>query len=141
VKVYPASRDRQRCIDFVALLNAAGHEVTHNWAIGPKCAYDATDAAIAATDLMAVRASQVLVLLWEDGMLGANIECGAALAYGKRVIVVGWFDDKGRQGDRNVFYRLPQVMHVSTPEEAISLLALWQMWQEYDQQKKEARRG
>lgn len=131
MKVYPASRSRQRCIDAVSALTAAGHEVTHNWAIGPKCAYDATDAGIAATDVLGVKRAQVLLLLWEEGMLGANVEFGVALGLDKRIIVVGWFNPAYHtepgltQGDRNVFYRLPQVVHVPTLEGALKILDIW----------------
>jgi hypothetical protein len=131
MKVYPASRSRQRCIDAVAALEAAGHEVTHNWATGPKCSYTSDDAFIAATDVMAVKASQVLLLLWEEGMLGANVEFGVALGLGKRIIVVGWFNYDScpgvsrSQGDRNVFYHLPQVVHANTLDDALNVLEIW----------------
>jgi hypothetical protein len=129
MKVYPASRSRQRCIDAVAALEVAGHEVTHNWATGPACSYTSADAAIAATDVMAVKRAQVLLLLWEEGMLGANVEFGVALGLGKRIIVVGWLYPKGfsalTQGDRNVFYHLPQVVHVASLSDAILVLNDW----------------
>jgi len=134
MKVYPASRSRQRCIDAVAALEAAGHAVTHNWATGPACAYDSSDAAIAATDVMAVKVAQVLLLLWEPGMLGANVEFGVALGLDKRIIVVGWHNpttldaprgEMGTQGDRNVFYHLPQVVHVASLSDAILVLNDW----------------
>ena len=130
--VYPASRNRQRCIDAVAALEAAGHKVTHNWAIGPACRYSSADAEIAATDVIGVRTAQVLLLLWEPGMLGANVEFGIALGLNKRIIVVGWFNShapegaqSGTQGDRNVFYHLPQVVHANTLDDALNVLEIW----------------
>jgi hypothetical protein len=129
--VYPASRNRQRCIDAVTALEAAGHKVTHNWAIGPACRYSSADAEIAATDVIGVKTAQVLLLLWEEGMLGANVEFGIALGLGKRIIVVGWFrpdaGGSGGQGDRNVFYHLPSVVHVATLAEALRVLNDWRI--------------
>lgn len=127
MKVYPASRDRDRCIEAVAALEAAGHEVTHNWAIGPKCSYTEADAAIAATDIIGVKKAQVLLLLWEEGILGANVEFGVALGNDKRIIVVGWKHTAlgSVGGDRNVFYRLPQVVHVPNLFAALVQLGVW----------------
>lgn len=135
MKVYPASRNRARCIEAVAALEAAGHEVTHNWAIGPACSYTHKDAYIAATDLAGVKKAQVLLLLWEEGMLGANVEFGYALGLDKRIIVVGWFGNTAETmfgGDRNVFYRLPQVVHVNTLDEALQEL---DSWRKHDQEQ------
>lgn len=105
------------------LLEDIGHKVTHDWtkesADGKgwperypylqKCAL---------RDGHGVADSDCLIFIpVNQPMAGAFVEMGIALALDKLVIVVDAFAD-GIQG--NIFYYLPQVVHVKTLKEAAS---------------------
>ncbi len=78
----------------------------------------AAEAALAM--LRAVGSSDLLVVLYDDDLLGAHIETGfgfaAAFLDGKMVIIVG------EKSDRSIFYFLPGVRRAKTDDEFITIM-------------------
>jgi len=127
LKVYPASNSRSVTHQAVGALKEAGHEVTHDWSVGPKRTYSDDDAAMAVVDINGIVHAQVLLLLWQPGLRAANTELGIAIALHRRIILVGCGDI-----DENIFYRLPVVVRVLNMEAALEVLDVWAL-QEYNQ--------
>lgn len=138
MNVYVASSfARKPCVRAMHdLLRAAGHSISHDWT--PEDATPYLDERLredlhrylrrgAKEDLDAVLRSHALVVLHDDRGRGMASEFGAALAKGIPCIVVGARVATGEM--RNVFYYLPEVIHVDEPEDAISALhALAPVW-------------
>jgi hypothetical protein len=131
MKVYVASsfsrKDDVRAM--IALLRAEGHEITYDWTDEDASGLegDALHAALRAgaeRDLKGVLAADALVVLHDDRGRGMATEFGVALAARKVLVVVGAGVTAGEM--RNVFYYLPGVVHVDTPNEAAAIVAAFE---------------
>lgn len=104
-----------------------GHDITHHWwneedppadtELGARREFYAL---CAAADVDAVLNADAMILLHDAGCRGAFVELGIALADGVRVIVIG--GGKDPTADCPIFYFLPEVEHVATPEAALEAL-------------------
>ncbi len=98
------------------MLENAGHTITSDWTRHKTT----TDLKVlrheSVIDLQGVKDADVFILLW-PGRLGSAGELGAALALGKRAILVGGIDLSS-----NVYFNHPLTSHVATVTEAIKLL-------------------
>jgi len=107
-----------------AEIEAAGHEVTHDWTTfegGANNKFVGKELKgflqrSAAHDFTGVWNAQIFVLLndWKCG--GAYTELGIALAIAGQVFVIG------REKRDNIFFWLPQVRHVSSVAEMLEKL-------------------
>ena len=110
-RVYVAGslKDVERVRGVMNLVRLAGHEVILDWtkmelpangddgSLGPEL-----QRAIALAELRAVTDASLVILLYQDNLLGALLETGAALSAGKDIWVVN--------ADRaSVFWSLPGV--------------------------------
>jgi hypothetical protein len=98
LRVYVAggAGEREVCGAWIRALQGAGVEVTHDWT-GDAAWHGGTVAERAAADLDGVRQCDVLWLLCPVAKSeGSACELGAALAWGKRVVVSGPWDGLGR---------------------------------------------
>lgn len=108
--------------EFMRLLESRGHTITFDWTRIPHLrpyeenALQAQEAAI--LELDGVKAASVLVLLMHERGVGMFVEMGAALAFGKPVIVVA------EPPARSMFLMHPQVKIVGTQEEALDIVDL-----------------
>lgn len=127
MRIYVAGRwtrkDEVRRVQ--AALRDAGHRITHDWTQAEEPPEHWSEdkkreylARQAAGDLDGVLGADVVVLLHDDTGRGLFVELGAALIDGQRIIVVG----APRHPGACVFYFLPEIEHVETPAEAVSLL-------------------
>jgi hypothetical protein len=128
MRIYLAARyiRREELARYAAELRALGHVVTSRWVDGQHEAETATQvdrARWAAEDWDDLMAAECCVSFTErpraqlekPGRGGRHVEFGAAMAAGKRLIVVGWRE--------NVFHCLPDVEFVETWEQAKEMLA------------------
>lgn len=121
MRIYLAARyDRQAEMrEWREALVAAGHEVVSSWLDGP--APDAEDrldddvqARWAQVDMVDLRNADALITATEEPSVGyttggRHVELGLALAWGKRVYLVG--------PEENAFHHLPEVtQHHDLPE-------------------------
>lgn len=106
-----------------------GHQITSRWIWG---AHQASDAAIATRELgdferqlahedwMDLKAAECCIGFSEPlrtpSRGGRHVELGLALAWGKRIIVVG--------GAEHVFHALPQIIHVADMAMLVWLLTV-----------------
>ena len=116
MRIYVATKftNMQRASVVMRELEKAGHTITHDWTVPEhntrsriQCATD---------DLEGVKSADAVVLLRVDGMRGAWIEVGAALAQKKLVIVLDYDGEP-------VFLELPQVYKAKSIEDVIRELA------------------
>lgn len=119
--VYLSSRFERRAElnGYRSELEAANVAVTSRWLTDttPELTDDAW-LLLARKDVEDIRRAEGLVLFAEPGRAGAggrHVEFGVALGLGKRLVVVGGFE--------NLFHRLPQVDVVATWEDAFKAVA------------------
>jgi hypothetical protein len=110
------------------LLRAEGHEITYDWTDEDASGLegDALHAALlggAQRDIAGIREANLLVVLHDDRGRGMATEFGIALERSVPIIVVGARVNFGEM--RNVFYYLPNVMHVTAPADVMTLLRVW----------------
>lgn len=101
------------------LLKYDGHEITSRWLTGVYEGREWTDAAIADDDIKDVYVSDCVLSFTEDATSkhkrgGRHVEFGMALAWGKRLVLVG--------PRENVFHHQSRVEQYSTFEEARNIL-------------------
>ena len=106
-----------------AILEAAGHEVIHDWTKDDPAKKDEYPA-YAATCAMAIYAADALVFLpTTEPMAGAFVELGLGIAFWKRVVIIN--PPEGAQ--ECIFYHLPESagvhQRVNTMEEVPAVLA------------------
>jgi hypothetical protein len=116
MRIYLASRFSRikEMRTYACRLQDLGHEVRSRWIwrAEPNVSnLDSPDAArVAAEDLEDIRASNCLILFAEaprtPTRAGRMVEFGAALAAGKRIVIIG--------GKENVFTCLPQIEHFAS---------------------------
>lgn len=103
MNVYVAGRDPELSAAVMDVCRQQGYVVTLDWTNYGK---GVRVPAIAEMMKIAVKAADVLILCRvEDGMLGALLETGMAIAYDKPVIVYG----AGEPQRDSLFWLLPQV--------------------------------
>jgi len=124
-KVYVAgsSKDIQRVQKAIAMLEAGGHEITHDWTqtVGrPPSEYEV----IASDDLDGVYDAEVLLLINHQDGFGSMTEFGMALAWGRPVIVVD------REARVNIFFNLSDVFHYKSLDAAVQAIGEWE-WHEH----------
>jgi hypothetical protein len=108
VKVYVASRfERQAELrGYAAELKAMGHTITSRWLTEETAEGDLDKLLVnGRNDMADVKACELLVVFTHEGLArgGMHVEFGMALAWAKRVIVVG--------PRSTIFHHLPFVMH------------------------------
>ncbi len=111
--VYPIGRYRGVTRTVVETLEHRGFIVLRDWT---KEDPGGTRRAAAVEDLYAATHCDVVLLMWTDGMKGAWVEVGAALASGVLVIAVD-----ARREDC-IFLDHPRVEHVQYLGDAIALM-------------------
>lgn len=111
--VYPVGRYRGITRTVVAELKRRGYIIVHDWT---KEDPGGTRRSAAVEDLYAATHCDVVLLMWTDGMKGAWVEVGAALAVGALVIAI----DAKREDC--IFLDHPGVEHVRYLEDAIALM-------------------
>jgi hypothetical protein len=93
MRLYVASKfeNASAARDAMQQLTLAGHRITYDWTVAEVSADRSTEnlTAIAMDEVDGVFAAEALVLLHHDGMKGAWVEVGAALARAIPVVVVG----------------------------------------------------
>lgn len=124
MRVYIAAQFKEQKLmrDWRKLLHAAGHDVTSRWldvneTDEKKPSEEVSNAAL--IDIHDITLAEIMISqtlkrgdLFTGG--GRHIEFGYAFAKGKKLINVGGYE--------SVFHHLPNVITVSTIEEAIELL-------------------
>ena len=128
MKVYVASKfENQAAVkQTMELLRRAGHTITHDWTredasgIYDPNERDAYLAKCAAADVDGVLDADAMILLHRPEMRGAYIELGVAITHGVRVYVVDGLNDEWTRIP--IFYRLPEVRHMASAEDAVALL-------------------
>lgn len=107
------------------LLTLAGHRLIHDWTkesdVGMKFPeVYAYRQKCACNDFMSAAECQVLIMIPVPvPMAGAFVELGLALRNAAKIIIV---DAWAEGNQRNIFYYLPNVIHVKTIEEAVSAI-------------------
>jgi hypothetical protein len=131
MKIYLAARYGRfpEMQDYAADLRALGHDVTSRWILGDHDlrSHGQSDAdewivRWAQEDWQDLTAAEAVISFTESPLAnmpgrsrgGRHVEFGAAVAMGKRCIVVGWRE--------NVFHHLPEVTFFSTWDEARNAL-------------------
>jgi hypothetical protein len=131
MRIYLASRYSRapQLREFRSKLEALGHTVTSRWidgghelnrdSHGSAQAAHAERVRFAQEDFEDLLAAECVVSFTEEPRKtttrgGRHVEFGAALALGKRLVVVGWRE--------NVFHCLPQVEFYATETEALAIL-------------------
>lgn len=93
--------DANRAADLIKRLENAGHHCTFDWTgFSPEAARDRGEHM-----LNSARFSDFTVLIWNEYLLGALLECGAALAAGRSLYIVGL-------PDPSIFWDLTNVVIV-----------------------------
>lgn len=98
-------------------LIAAGHSITYDWTVHPATEDTYVLARQSVADLSGVNDADVFILLW-PGRLGSSAELGAALAFGKQVIIVGNVPVLDF-----IYANYPGVIIVDTVQKAIEVVA------------------
>jgi hypothetical protein len=131
VKVYLAARYGRRAelCAYRDQLEAVGHRVTARWLSGlhesdnGRDPLNLTDSArFAQEDMDDLSSAEVVIAFTEPPTTtysrgGRHVEAGMALAWGKRLLIVGPAE--------NVFYGLPCVERYDTPEDAIAAVGIY----------------
>jgi nucleoside 2-deoxyribosyltransferase len=100
-------------------LTAAGFIQSYDWTKhGP--APDRVEE-ISVLEINGVRDADVVVVLLPGGR-GTHTELGAAIAYGKRVVLCAPAKIMEKTRETCAFYHHPHVQHVTTPEEVLNIL-------------------
>lgn len=121
MKVYVASHDRWAACHVASVLEAHGHAITSKWHYKEfKASQEHTPderECIAEDDVSDVNRADALVLIaGPDRYSGGKfVEAGIALAWGKRVVIIGRRE--------NMLLWLPSIQAVDTPELAATFLA------------------
>lgn len=109
-RVYIAGKweERAHIDEYAKKLEALGCEITHTW-FRPGSEEGWTFAQIALADMKAVQQADVCIFIFEKKLpySGAVTELGLALAYRKRIYIVG------DGASNNIFTNHPDVMHVT----------------------------
>ncbi len=125
MRIYLAARYREHPLmrEWKKILEADGHEVTSRWINGSHELKDARDdgqrRTFAMEDIADINVAHVVILLSDGGSGdgargGRHVEFGLALAWGKRIILVGQ--------PENVFHFLSVVEKASTIEEVVAMI-------------------
>lgn len=116
MKVYPVGRYRGVTRAVISALRAKGFEVVHDWTQATRDEDFYTRRATAHIDDEAVRACDVLLMMYTDGMKGAYFEMGMAHGLGKTIIVI--------DADRKdcIFHYHSDIEHVDSLDSAIALM-------------------
>lgn len=133
MRVYVASRFSPEGIAAVrrmhALLREHGHEVTHDWTREDADGREGDElraylGRCAQEDVAGVCAADATILIDKDNqrMRGAYVEFGIALGLRQHLITVGAAPGTLGMPGGCIFFELPQVHNVATPEEAVALL-------------------
>jgi hypothetical protein len=132
MRVYVATKwsRKDEAAEVMAALRGLGHEITHDWTLEADPGDVSDEArrhyfgACAAADVDGVLDADVMLLLHDAACRGAFVELGVALAHGVKVLVVGG-DGLDPAHGCPLFYYLPEVNHVPTVPEAVSLINAW----------------
>lgn len=121
MKIYLAAQFKEQKLmrEWRKLLRQNGHYVTSRWLEVSEATEKESASVEAAKDLHDIHASEIMIShtvnrgdLFTGG--GRHIEFGFALALEKKLINVGGYE--------SVFHQLPQVITVSTIEQAIEIV-------------------
>lgn len=121
MKIYLAAQFKEQNLmkEWRKLLRQNGHYVTSRWLEVSEATEKESASVEAAKDLHDIHASEIMIShtvnrgdLFTGG--GRHIEFGFALALEKKLINVGGYE--------SVFHQLPQVITVSTIEQAIEIV-------------------
>ena len=129
MKVYVAGRFTEKPVvqDAMRQLREHGHEITFDWThhdatglTGDNLAHYLRSAANA--DASGVIFCDVLLLLDHPDCRGAYTELGIAIGLQSRILVVGAIESSIPGMWQNIFMHLPEVEHVSSVSEAITII-------------------
>jgi nucleoside 2-deoxyribosyltransferase len=111
--------------DLRDLLVRAGHVHTYDWTEHGSVAHGGPSlmCKTAECELHGVLTADVVIVLLPGGR-GTHVEMGAALASGKRVLLVG---DAARLNDPCAFYHHPRVVRVTDPSQSTRFLIVTDM--------------
>lgn len=118
MNIYVAGKVKDGCIGCVQTLmkdlRAAGHNITYDWTqCDIRKPFDddvAGSREAAALMLEGVRSADLFILLYEEGLYGAMVELGTALADPTRPVLLVLHDEDAPIRD-SIFFWYPQVEH------------------------------
>lgn len=120
MKIYIAARTSaiSRVRELIQIAESGRHQITHDWTQKVEAQGGRAERGqyppeyfrqVAEDDARGVKDCDLLILLWEDNMLGALIETGMAMALGKDIWIVTTDDEAIRF---SVFWSLPGVRFI-----------------------------
>lgn len=131
MKIYVAAKfeEAPRVQKLYKILRERGHEITHDWTTEDASKYSGADLAAykaecAYNDYLGVKHCDLCLVLNHDKLYGGAAEMGMAIAWNKKIVVVG---ESIRE---NIFFHLKNMIKPKSTEAALEYIGFAANWGE-----------